>query len=275
VRVLTWNMMHAVVRGAARRLAAWQYLDGLKADIALVQEAGPPFGAPLNAVWGTDLPPTAGADWGTAVVSSGPVLSKFIGPVYPDYYGGRTAIEIGTTARPGTLALARIEPSQTEPLLAISLYGMLRYAEQSVLRAAADVMPIFDDRRVPKLVLLGGDLNIHTHDDELRGRRRAKAILDAVESLGLINLVREARSGDLLEQGKRAVALPCPCDGTDCYHVRTHKHSRHQPGEMANNDYLFATPELAARLQKLVVMNGDADPAWSHSDHCPLVAEFK
>ena len=38
MRVLTWNMMHAVVRGAARRLAAWQYLDGLKAEGMAIPE---------------------------------------------------------------------------------------------------------------------------------------------------------------------------------------------------------------------------------------------
>jgi len=43
---------------------------------------------------------------------------------------------------------------------------------------------------------------------------------------------------------------------------------------MATNDYLFATPTLACELVSLKVMNGDDDPAWSISDHCPLVAEF-
>ena len=41
---------------------------------------------------------------------------------------------------------------------------------------------------------------------------------------------------------------------------------------MANNDYMFATEELADRLESVTVMNGDNDSAWTHSDHAPMVA---
>ena len=44
---------------------------------------------------------------------------------------------------------------------------------------------------------------------------------------------------------------------------------------MANNDYILATEDLARRLQSLEVMNGDADAAWLHSDHAPIVADFE
>jgi hypothetical protein len=160
------------------------------------------------------------------------------------------------------------------PVIGISLYGTLRYSEQSVLHAVADIMPLFDDPSVTRHVILGGDLNIHTHDERLRDRHRSAAILAVIEAIGFTNLLRDARSRGLLFEGQRDPTLPCPCDGTDCYHVSTHKHGRHAPGEMANNDYLYASPALAERLMKLEVRNGDADLAWSHSDHCPLVVDF-
>jgi exonuclease III len=76
-------------------------------------------------------------------------------------------------------------------------------------------------------------------------------------------------------QGDRAVTLPCPCDGVDCYHVKTHHQRNQVPGAMANNDYLFASASVAAELVSLEVRNGDADAAWAHSDHVPLIATFR
>jgi exonuclease III len=43
---------------------------------------------------------------------------------------------------------------------------------------------------------------------------------------------------------------------------------------MVNNDYLFATEELARQLVSMTVMNGDGDMAWQHSDHAPMIANF-
>jgi exonuclease III len=160
-----------------------------------------------------------------------------------------------------------------EPFLAISVYGMLRYADQSLLRVASDLVPLFDTRS-GRRVVLGGDFNIHTHSNDPAERRRAGPILAVFESLGLVNLVERAMSNDTLEQGPRDPILPCPCQREGCSHVRTHRHRGHAPGEMANNDYLFASPAIADRLVGLSVMNGDNDPAWSYSDHCPLVAVF-
>jgi hypothetical protein len=28
-------------------------------------------------------------------------------------------------------------------------------------------------------------------------------------------------------------------------------------------------------LVRIQIMNGDTDPAWAHSDHAPIVAEFE
>ena len=272
LRVVAWNLHHAVLRNDERRAAGWRFLRDLGADLALVQEAGPPELPDAQTLW--EAPRTGPSDWGTALVSRHPELARFTGPVYPHYYGGKTAISLGEHVRERSIAMGLLSRPGTTPVLGISLYGTLRYSEQSVLHAAADIMPLFDDPTVTRHVILGGDLNIHTHDDRPHDRRRSGAILAVIEAIGVVNLVREARTRGVLVEGARDPILQCPCDGTDCYHVRTHKHSRHRPGEMANNDYLFASPALAERLVRLEVMNGDADPSWAHSDHCPLVADF-
>ena len=274
-RVVTWNMKHAVVHAAGRRQRGWAHLATLEPNIALVQEAGPPIEGPTSVVWANGRAPTDGRDWSAGVAAYGLEAQPFTGPVYPSYYRRQTPIEIGRLARPGTLAIADVRLGRGTRLIAISLYGALRYAEQSVAVALADIMPMFDDTHVPKRLILGGDLNIHTHSNDSQERARAKPILELAESLGMCNLLRYARDRGLLEQGERAYTQPCPCDGTDCYHVKTLNSPQSQPGAMANSDYLFATPTLARELRSLKVMNGDDDPSWSISDHCPLVAEFE
>ena len=159
--------------------------------------------------------------------------------------------------------------------MVVSLYGMLRYADQSVPRAASDFRPIFDTA-LGKRVIVAGDFNIHTHSNVPAERRRAGPILALLESLGLRDLVRNAKNEGLLRQGHREyLEQPCPCGLPDCSHVRTYRHPRSKKGAMANNDYMFATEDLVARLQSLEIMNGDADEAWLHSDHAPMIADFK
>jgi exonuclease III len=38
---------------------------------------------------------------------------------------------------------------------------------------------------------------------------------------------------------------------------------------------LFASRAVAERLVEVEVQNGDADPAWQHSDHAPVIATFE
>ena len=66
-------------------------------------------------------------------------------------------------------------------LSSLSVYGMLRYADQSVLRAASDLLPIFDTP-IGKRVVLAGDFNIYTHSNSMAERRRADPILAVLES---------------------------------------------------------------------------------------------
>ncbi len=274
-RIVSWNMHQAVIHDMTRRDRAWAHLATLAPDIALVQEAAPTAGSPANVVWaaGDDIP----AGWREAragVAGYGVAVRAFDGPIHPSYYGRRTSFTWIRRARPGTLALAEASLDGGEPLLLASLYGAIGYAEQSVAWALADIMPMFDDTQCRDHIVVGGDLNIHTHTTDRRSRHRAKALLDLAESAGMVNLLRYAKERGLIVQGERATPEPCSCDGSDCYHVKTHRGPGQRLGEMAANDYLFASRTLAARLVSLTVMNGDDSPEWTHSDHCPLVADF-
>jgi hypothetical protein len=145
LRIVTWNMKHAVVHDAGVRRRGWAHLATLSPNVALVQEAGLPVEGPVSVVWADGREPTGGQDWNAGVAGYDGDIHPFTGPVYPAYYGRQTPIKLGTAARPGTLAIAEVRLSDDTRLIAISLYGALRYAEQSVARALADVMPMFDD----------------------------------------------------------------------------------------------------------------------------------
>lgn len=265
IKFVTWNMSHAVKRSPARRLAAWRHLRDLGADIAIVQEAGRPITGAVASVEGSN---PEGRDWVTAIVSYGPGLTELQQPIRPRW-DRQVEFRIPDAARPGTLALATVNPPDGKPILAVSLYGRLRYADQSILRAASDLLPIFDTP-LGRRVIVAGDLNIHTHSNDPAERARAGPILSVLESFGLRDLVREAKNRRVLIEGPQLHREGCPCGLLDCSHVRTHRHPQHKPGAMANNDYIFATDELLAGLESVSIMNGDQDPAWPHSDHAPI-----
>lgn len=270
MKVATWNLSHAVKHDKGRRDRAWRHLASLGADVAIVQEAGLPISSVKSSIVG---PNVEQPDWVTAIVSYGPEIRELEQPVRPSW-NRKLEFRIPDAARPGTLAIAVVDIPQERPILAVSLYGRLRYADQSVLRAASDLLPLFDTP-LGERVVLAGDLNIHTHSDNQAERRRAGPILGLLESFGLQDLVRQAKNKGLLRQGSQAHLERCPCGSEDCSHVRTHRHPQHALGRMANNDYLYATEGLARRLDSLTIMNGDDDEAWRHSDHAPIVASFR
>ena len=268
VKIATWNLSHGVKRGAVSRASGWAHLRSLEADVALVQEAGIPTPSASSVV----AEDPTGRGWGTAVVSDRLVVRPLDGPIRPAW-NRQVVFRIPDAARPGSLAVGLVDPGDGIDIVAISLYGMLRYADQSILRAASDILPIFDTP-LRRRVIIGGDWNIHTHSNDPGERARAGPILAVLEAFGLRDLVAQAyRSGTLL-QGPQAHLDTCPCGIDRCTHVRTHRHSGHTAGAMANNDYLFATAELADRLDSILVMNGDDDAVWTHSDHAPIIAWF-
>ena len=269
MRFATWNLSHAVKHGKDQRAKAWQHLGTLGIDVASVQEAGWPFGFVKSYVVGPKRGPK---DWLTAIVSYSPPLRELDQPLRPSW-NRKAEFHIPDAARDGTLAIAIVDFPGARPIVAASLYGMLRYADQSVLRAASDLLPLFDTP-LRKRVILAGDFNIHTHSNIEAERRRARPILDLFESIGLHDLVHHAKDAGLLKQGVQHDLQSCPCGAPDCSHVRTHRHSRHAKGTMANNDYVFATDDLVDRLQSFDILNGDDDPSWRHSDHAPMIAEF-
>ena len=265
VSIATWNLHQAVDRRPANVEATWRYLTtALKPTIGLLQEA-------------TTIPKTSGGSfsnqagqlrYNTAVVAFDGRLERL--PDVSTKYSSKTTFSI-TPQVPGTFEVARvIDLPGVEPFVAISLYGRMAplYAQTSMLRAIADLIPLFDATRFNKRVVLGGDLNVYDQTKDRVMRERWRAILAMVESLGLENLLKRT-------QPDRGAWPRCICGDPACFHAETFRHVNtpaDQPG--LTTDYLFATKDLADRLRALEVW-GDRHPeVWKLSDHCPLVARF-
>lgn len=265
VKVAVWNLHQAVDRRMANVEATWRYLETeIRPTVALLQES-------LTTGATRDRWVTSRADplpYETAVVAFEGRLELV--PEVTTRYSTRYRFSIQPQV-PGAFALARVvDVPGVDPFIAISAYGRMAplYAQTSVLRMVADLIPLFDAAGFRARILLGGDLNAYDQTRDKVMRQRWLAILAAIESLGLVNLVKETRS-------QRSALEGCPCRDANCWHVETFRH-RNRPAGVPGyftTDYLFATKELASRLVALEVWN-DRPEVWELSDHCPLVARF-
>jgi hypothetical protein len=265
--VVVWNMQH--VSDNWKLLRTGNELD---ADIHLLCEAPkPPRGVGAIGQWRTvgladalplDKPVTR--DWSTSVAAR-------TRPVY--LTDARTAREYKEPlllpfkpSRPGTWTAARVKVGRST-ITAIALYGLLdERSDASVHRSLSELSPIFDHRTYGKHVLLGGDFNIFANPrPEDPAWKRHLAVLSRLEAYGLTNC---------LDGFKRprpaAVEDPCPCGVTMCRrHWRTFRRSPGAPGLAYQEDYLFASRAMAARLQSCEVL-----PFQPSSDHAPILARF-
>jgi endonuclease/exonuclease/phosphatase family metal-dependent hydrolase len=265
VSVATWNLHQGMDKRPANMEATWQYLERqIAPTVALVQEAD-------------GIPPTSGGSvaeraptvrYESAVVAySG--HAEQLPPVKTRY--GSALFDIKPRV-PGNFAAARIvDLPSGESFVAVSLYGIMApvYAQAGILRAVADLIPLFDAPEFNRRIVLGGDLNAYDqHPTDRVMRERWVAILAMIESLGLVNLVKQTQS-------QRNPLKGCTCQQEACWHVETFRHRNHpagQPGYFMT-DHMFASPDMAARLTGFEVWN-DRSEVWEYSDHCPLVARF-
>ncbi len=157
-----------------------------------------------------------------------------------------------------------------EPFIAVSQYGIMDplYAQVGVIRAVADLIPLFDTKGLNQRIVLGGDLNVYDQTSDTLMRGRWTAILALIESLGLVSLLKST-------QPQRGPLESCPCRRSDCWHVETFRHRNRGLDDPSyfTTDYLFASKELADSLVSLEVRNY-LHEVWELSDHCPLIATF-
>ncbi len=266
VSVATWNLHQAIDRRAENMRRTWRYLEEqLAPTIALVQEAA----AVPKTPGGHVASRAESVRYETAVLGYGAKVEPVPGVV--TRYSRRHTFPIEARV-PGTFAAARlVDPPEGVPFVAISMYGLMSpvYAQTAILRALADLIPLFDAPDTSRRVVLGGDLNVYDQTDDRIMAARWRAILDLIETLGLVNLLK-------LTQPDRGPLAGCPCRSPDCWHVETFRHRNRPVGRPGyfTLDYLFASPELADRLVKPLEVWATPE-AWELSDHCPVLARFE
>lgn len=127
----------------------------------------------------------------------------------------------------------------------------------SMHRIVADLLPLFDSPDGARVVL-GGDLNVTQSSSDGRYLARAQAMLDALTSLGLVEV-------------KTVVAEPppghaeCSCGGAPaCGHLGTWGTSE--------LDHLYVSPALVPQVVALTVDRSGIDAGLS--DHAALVLDL-
>jgi endonuclease/exonuclease/phosphatase family metal-dependent hydrolase len=263
--VATWNLHQGMDRRAANIAATRDFLEtAVRPTVALLQEAVAPRPDDDQCRWER----ADGRLFGTAVVASAGRLESI--PTFSSRHSKKHRFSISSTVPGAFVAQLVVDVPGVAPFITISAYGLMNpiYAQSSMLRMVADLVPLFDAPGLRDRIILGGDLNVYDQAKDRGTRERWLAILAAIESLGLVNLLKATRSD-------RERAMGCPCRDPECWHVETFRHRlrRETPGYLTT-DYLFATPALAGRLISLAVWN-DRDEVWDLSDHCPIVAEFE
>ena len=254
----TWNMDHWK-RTLQQRQEAWRYLQTKgNADVMLLQESVVPSGILRNRFVHREI--AGRRHWGSSVVAFADDLEIEEIDAVSTRYGATRFSMLGSL--PGSVIVARIHVPGVGPITCVSVYGAMDdgYAQTRMFRVVADLIPLFDSDE-GRRVILGGDFNVTTAmQPDTYELPRYRALLGAVESLGLVNLATTAR--------KRPDPMPdCPCGACDCRHVRTFGDP---PGTQL--DWLYATEDLAHRCTCLRV---DHTVMGAQSDHAPLIAEFR
>ncbi|MXY48293.1 MAG: hypothetical protein F4Y38_03225 [Gemmatimonadetes bacterium] len=260
VSIGTWNMDHWK-RTVQQRRDAWVYLDSKAgADIMLLQESGVPTGLPRTRYVHREL--AGSRPWGSAVVAFSDAEDLELEEIdaVRSRYSSRRFSMLGSN--PGTVIVARVDFPGIGPITCISVYGAINvYAQTTMFRIVADLIPLFDSSD-GKRVVLGGDFNV---TDAIRGDAtvlpRWRAILNAVESLGLVNLAKVASN--------RPPSIPgCLCAEEECFHLHTYTWGGNQGTQL---DWLYATPDLANHCTRIRL---DHEVFGKLSDHAPIVADF-
>jgi len=210
MRVVVWNMAH--------RVASWPVLEELAADVALLSEARVPKRLDGNVIGGES---TEGRDgyprpWASAVVTHRHHELREIDDAHSSRRGQPIDIPF-SNSRPGSWTAAVASIPEFGDVTAISLYGLMdEKSDASVHRSLSELVPVFEDPRYNRLLLLGGDLNTWTGWKAGQHLDRDRVVLERIRAHGLVDcLGAKRRPGDL-------EGCPCALEG-GCTHTRTRR----------------------------------------------------
>ena len=289
--VVSWNI--------AKRHTPWCELVGMGADVALLQEAGPP----PEGVGPLDIGPREAWDshswnsdwwhgrgwkalfdrWPMVVKLSDRVEVEWFKQVGPVWGGEPDEIEVSGI---GTITAARVTPKDgsIEPFIVVSMYGRwmgthpsvktswnMGYSDGSVHRIISDLSAFIGHENPNRhRILAAGDLNIpHGYGDggdPAYWEARYRSVFDRMSAIGMEFMGPQVPNG---RQAKtRATGEPA-----DSHNVVTFYLPGKNP-ETGNNiqlDYVFASQGFHESVKVRALNEVDE---WGSSDHCRVLIEI-
>ena len=263
VRLVSWNI--------ALRKTALKALQGSDYDVALLQEVPVPEGT-----W-------EGKHYSRCARVVG--LSNRADIIEFRNVSPGTAPESNdfVVSAPGTIAAARVVPSEGTPFTAVSLYARwekphprtqtswgVGYADAMAHRAISDLSAFIghvDPSR--HRILLAGDFNLiqgATDSNPLALPARDRSVFARLEALGFEFL------GPRYPHGRRADPTPAGLP-VDTENVPTYHTTRQRPRTAANQlDYVFASRGFHRKIRTRAL---NAPEEWGPSDHCRIAIDVE
>ena len=284
--VVSWNI--------DRRGEPWRQLVGMGADVALLQEAGPP---PADVAPEVDTGPADHWDshgWNSRwyegrferLYDRWPMVVKLSDRVDVEWFRQSSPIsetredEIAVSGI-GTVAAARVIPRDTQPFIAVSMYARwikphpstrskwrVGFPDGSAHRIISDLSAFIGSTDPgTHRILAAGDLNTiygATDDNPLALPARDRTITDRMDALGMEFL------GPGHPSGRRASPAPAGLP-PDTRNVPTYYTTRESPATAQNQlDYAFASRGFH---EGVTVRAMNSVEEWGASDHCRLIIE--
>lgn len=262
VKIVCWNIAH--------RHAAWRFLLDCDADIALLQEAGPP---PADVAGQVEVDPAPFHDSDgykisrVAVVKlSGRVQVEWLEPVPIHEARGGDFVE----SQPGSIAAAIISAPDVTPFVAASIcagyarvhrrIGKASVVDATLHRVISDLSLLIGHVTRHRIVA-AGDLSIWHGYGRPSRKRRNDTVFDRMEAMGLPLI------GPKHPHGRQADPRPTWLP-EDSLNVPTFQRIGESPAEAKDQlDYVFASRSMADSV-KVRALNGVEE--WGPSDHCRI-----
>ena len=265
VKIVCWNIAH--------KHAAWRFLLGCEADVALLQETVLPPDDVARQVE-VDSAPFHDADGkrlsrAAVVKLSDRVQVEWLEPV-PIYEarGGDFVV-----SQPGAIAAAIISGPDVRPFVAASICATYEKPHRSTGKMSWNIVDASVHRIISDLSLLigkqkghrivaAGDLTIwHGFGGNDYWKRRNDTVFDRMDAIGL-PLV-----GPQHPHGRQADPWPTWLP-EDSLNVPTHYNIGASPAAATNQlDYVFASQSMADSVE-VRALNGVEE--WGPSDHCRI-----
>ena len=271
MKIISWNI--------GQMKEPWHLLLDMDADLALLQEASepPPELAGRLEVnpgpWEIAGPYAAPQRWRAAVV-------RLSDRIKVEWIESKPLSEAGSrefaVSIPGTVAAARITPSDGEPFFAVSMYAQWRRphewavgnwmtADASAHRVISDLTEAFIGSQRGHRIIAAGDLNIlHGHGEHGNSYSAAcyQTIFDRMEVAGVPFVGPQAPNGRQADPWPKE--LPRDSKNVPTYYTEKPESATRQL------DFVFASRWLADSI-KVRALNSVEE--WGPSDHCRIEIE--